>query len=607
MNQDPDLDVDYMVEEIDKKLPEFNELMKDIVAITREAWKYQSLEQMATYADAEQKIGLFQYEDLDYYPEILHISGDNDNGPKFNDKKQLMDIITDFNTVNFFDSKETRTNFIFLINYAFSIMTEEIHNAIKRELGSDVDIDIMFKGGTTMRILVKELVRNFTAQVENYVNELIRNAVKLSDYDFEIISISGLPDPLIVKINVISYLCLLRIRNYLEKYKELYFDFFTLKQSIQQQRIAALKNKLQRAVNSTDQSSYFYGASIDYVEFAGSCTTDANKVFDRALNQDLSKYHYITESDTKAAHSTCRADFVLIADYNHVKSNIGVASAYNILSKHYGLSSHLSSLANASRMDGSRFYATHNPHIGWKVAADGTKKSTVSFALNRIKYNYTVYFTKPNGEKLMLDIPGEVLDLSHSHNCDRKKVKYDRPIAQLDFLQRFHFMNNNLTYLSYSLKGHIVDIGSIIFMETGHMPWVDTKYAKRIQRIIIIATLLYFNQRSDSYSNKLAKLRGIVNAVQHTDGKQGFTTGNQIMDTLVQDIVLCISTGKDHGDARVEPFRDTCVNILRQMFYAFQAQHYYTRDQVFSYTDSRRNNVTGLTDIPLQLDYRNIY
>jgi hypothetical protein len=311
--------------------------------------------------------------------------------------------------------------------------------------------------------------------------------------------------------------------------------------------------------------------------------------------------------------STCRTDFAIIVDYKHDRTDIGVVSASKMLSKHYKMTSRFSSLATVSRVNGSRFYATHNPNIGW-ISGEGDKSKRILFGLNRIKYNYTIYFTKPglNGtfQKLMIDIPGEVLDLSHGHNDDRKKIKFDRPIAQLDFLQQFQFLNNNLDYLSYSLKGHINDIGSIIFSETGYAPWLDQKYNKRIQRIIIIAALLYFNQRSRTYTEKLAKMTDIINAIEAVSNNSSLQelTGNTVIDQLAHDIVYSIKTGIRSNDNRVEEFRATCLDNLRKMYKALQAQQYYTQNQVMSYsTNPDGSGLTGLMALPLNLDYPNIY
>lgn len=618
----PDLDINFDQEQIHDRLPGINDLITDVKLIVRDAWGINELGRPATYQDGAVPVNnyddqdydgtLFKYRDLETSDDFLVIDDKlSSSGPKFSDKKPLMDVITDFNTMNFFATKTTRTNFIYLSNLALSTMTQEMSR-----LGLGNKIDVMFKGGTTMRILVKELVRNFTLSVENYLNELIKKSVKLSDYDFEVVTQAHLPESVMSKINMISYLVVLRIRNYLEQYPVFYFDFFKLTEQAQQKKISQLKDKLQNVIDAKEPDSFFYGCNIDFMEYKGECTDSSGKRFDINVDPKVAdQYQYISsversvvasESGAKK-ESTCRTDFAIVIDRNARNPNIGVISAFRLLYGHYNLPASFSTLAKSSRSKGSRFYATHNPLIQWMAILGGKDQKRIKFALNRIKYNYTIYFTK-NGQRLKLDLPGEVLDVSHAHNDDRKKVKFDRPIPELNFLQRYNFINNDLDYLSYNLEGHISDIASIIFLETGYQPWVDHKYAKRIQRIIIIASLLYFNQPSGTYIKKLNNMKHITEEIKQSNGTKKYKIlkdRHVVMDKLAHDIIHSINNGLKSSDPEVRAhtteFKATCIKTFNQIYKAFLNQYHSTRNQVISY------DTKGISTSPLNIEYPNVY
>lgn len=631
----PVLNIDYNQEIIHDRVPDIKSLLVDVRNIVRSAWNIETIQKMASYHDSV-PISVNNYEDKDYDKSSLNSDRDilfkyqeleasqdflviddelSKSGPNFSDKKPLMDVITDFNTVNFFATKTTRTNFIYVCNMALAAMTDEMSR-----LGLGNKIDVMFKGGTTMRMLVKELIRNFTLEVENYLNELLKKSVKLSDYDFEVVTQAHLPESVMSKINVITYLVVLRIRNYLEQHQEFYFDFFKLTDQAQQKKISQLKDKLQTVIDQKEPDSFFHGCKIDFMEYKGDCNDYGAKSFNIAVDPSRAmEYQYlasiekaVNESEgedgasASASTSTCRTDFAIVIDHTGKNHNVGVISAFRLLYGHYRLPAGFSTLAKSSRSTGSRFYATHNPLIQWMAVMGGKDLKKIKFALNRIKYNYTIYFTK-DGQKLKLDLAGEVLDVSHAHNDDRKKIKYDRPIPDLTFLRRFNFMNNDLEYLSYTLGGHISDIASIIFLETGYHPWADHKYAKRIQRIIIIACLLHFNQESGKFSDKLQHIQRIIEEIKQANGSRNYSESDSplIVDKLATDIIRSINTGLKSTDVEVRgkstEFKATCIKNFNDIYKAFLSQYHSTRNQVVRYGSK------GLDTTTLNLNYDNVY
>lgn len=270
-------------------------------------------------------------------------------------------------------------------------------------------------------------------------------------------------------------------------------------------------------------------------------------------------------------------------------------SASNVLARYYN-APHLSTLALPSGQQGSRFYATYNPYVQWRSGI-GYETQNISFSLNRIKYNYTIYMTMRDGRRIKQDLPGEVIDLSHAHSNDWRKYKFNRHIHDIDFLQEFKFINNDLTYLSYSLKGHIDDTSGILFTETSHRPWLGNKYKKRINRIIIMATMMYFNTQGD-YNNKLQVIEWIIQGLDTTQ-RVSEPIGDDVVEELYNNLMKSLENGIKLDDIEVHDFRKTCVKMFTQIYKALKAQKYFTQEQIYSSDTS--------STMALNLEYPNIY
>lgn len=142
------------------------------------------------------------------------------------------------------------------------------------------------------------------------------------------------------------------------------------------------------------------------------------------------------------------------------------------------------------------FYQTWNSRIYRTVG---------SFNLCRIKYNFNLLGKYNDDTSFIMNNGGEVVDISLP---DKENSK-----ARLNLeTKRFTFENSDLDYTSYSIKGHIMDLFSILFIENveptdlerlrivnGEIydvipdettfitpPWRDKKYSKRIDRLMVL-------------------------------------------------------------------------------------------------------------------------
>ena len=582
-----DLKIGFDYTNIREGLPNLDMLLDRVRKITTQTW-----DNIKNKPASHGKGGLFKNINN---PDILPMSDEDIDYtlsneqkfkfPDFEEKVGISDIFTQFNTIEFFNNKESRTNFIYLINEVYNTMIAEL-TILVPELKDR--IGIMFKGGTTMRIITKELVRNFTHQIENYINELSKRSIKLSDYDFEIVSRKEISTEVLTKINLLTYLVMLELRNYLHQYRSFYFDFFKLNQDIQKERLISVMEKGNKLFSSSEGT--FKDSVIDFIEFGDKCSTFNKKVFTHDVTfQQYQRYKYLFQTEEKDQTSECRTDFMIISSMNEDDSNVGVASSHVVLKKYYNLPDEIVNLAIFNRGMGKRLYSTHNPNISFKNGG-----LSVNFALNRIKFSYTLYITSPNG-KYKLDIPGEVLDLSHALTADRRKNSYDKPIHQLEFLQQFSFINNDLKYLSYNLFGHYKDINSIIFAETSYEPWTDHKYEKRLARLILISILAFFQVKGKTYKSKLKTVDNMISSIKSGE-KLDNISDFVILNDLYNNIFLSINSSNES-----KLFINKVIMYIEMLLNAFKAQHYQTFNQVFT-TDKE-----GLSNMSLTLDYEQLY
>ena len=128
-----------------------------------------------------------------------------------------------------------------------------------------------------------------------------------------------------------------------------------------------------------------------------------------------------------------------------------------------------------------------------------------------------MYVSGPRG-KMILNIPGEVFDMSHAFEMDRKKDKYLGDIKHNPLFETHKIYAYNLKLLGYSELGFYKDTSKIIFYDVDHVPWLDVKYKKRIIRIVSIAVLSLFGTDQEKsnipYLQKLRYLGDVINAVE---------------------------------------------------------------------------------------------
>lgn len=508
---------------MDLELPNIDQLLVNVEDVVKEIWANKATDKLASYDVKKKTITLFEYDDLDYYPFILKLTEKQlEERGGFDDKIELADVFTKFVTTTMFGSAPERIRFLHLVMLCYRTM---INTLTTIEPSLKKQVDIIFKGGTTIRLLCNQLATNLTPELYEEYKALTANTMRLSDFDFEIVSTQQLNAKTIVKINMVSYLVMTVMRNYITNHLSSFFNFFQKTKTMQNEIMLQVQDELQGLIQRLKGDNFFYGMTVDAIDYG---------VFRKQLTRPVKgRYNYIR----LGKNTTCCNDFMILQDVDNNLADIGIVDSKTILKKLFKLRKKYVDLARDKATNFSRLYCSHNPNI--RFEAEETKHS---FALNRIKYTFTVYMTDKAGNKVKCDFPGEIFDLSHAHLENHNKYKYAvKSIQDVPFLDSYQVEGTPLSWRSYTLTGHIDDMTNIVFSQTNYNPWLDQKIKKRLTRILIAAIFNYFGQTDPKYSTKLNNLTRMYDSLKKMRGHPVMFSNNYELQLVYTSLAKTLS------------------------------------------------------------------
>ena len=505
-----------------------------------------------------------------------------------NTKKQLNDIATDFITLYFFGTVETRLQFINLVVTTFDLFLSELKEQDKL-LFSEKNITLMFKGGVTLRLILRDLLKNFSGDLEQIIVYKLRKYIKISDYDFEMVSRKDLFDMdtnTISKFNLLTYLVVLAIRNYLLQHKLTFFNFFRLKASEQRRKVRKLKRRFQKIIdNIKNPDNPYANVTIEHLQYGGDCADLSFGQFDTNLSSRKKRNLRNFPLKRGDALSACRTDFALVVNPSVYtdKSSVCFITAQKLLKAYNIKNSTLLNLPLQSRVRGSRFYATHNPLIYGEQGSN-----VIMFNLNRIKYDFTIY-CKKNGNLFRDSVVGEILDLSHAGTDDRRKRSDD--VFPSNKLRLYNFFGYNLDFKSYSLQGFFDDLSSILFVETEWEPWAEVKYKKRIYRLIYVCVLHFFSvyvKNGPTFLKRLQYVDAFIEALQMNESpkfKCRQCSSGSLFEKFGEEMDQVMVCAEENGKIDSKAYSDfinTAISILIEVRDALYVEYQLSRDPRFS-------------------------
>jgi hypothetical protein len=544
------------------RIPKRRALAEHIRSFVGTVWT-NPLVKRATYMSSDGASDLFSGDhwDENATPQIVCPSKAPDGWKDFktlDDRKSIMSHCTTFVTTHMLGNITTRLRFLKLVSYAFQVLFETLK--IEYDDERFASIVLVLKGGMALRMNVLELIRAFSSEMEGFMVDLLHAELKLSDFDFEVVS-SGLSIEEVSRLNVLTFMVTMAIRNHIDDHKEYFLDFFQYSVAYRRKLMSDLHSDVEDACKQLSMSNFFHGIHIDYIAFGQETLVDTQLYSDR----------------NTSSMRTNRSDFALVIDgrMDGDHSDVCFMSARNLLYRYNIPRPVVDRLCRQSLL-----FTSHNPLITF---TEGDVRS--SFQLNRIKYGFKVYFRKvlPDGETVLLTdyFPGELLDVSHQLHNDTRQT-WNRQESRFP---RYHASSirhmRDLHFHSLTPYGQIQEHRFMLFKAV-KFPWEVDKYEKRMVRLLCIFFLFVFSVDGPrySFSRKLAFMDSLKTDIQNqmmTESIPAF-----IIRQIRTDIVNVINRGmKDES----RKFRDVVVNMLSTLIRVFEHEYRRSRNPKLTVTE----------------------
>ena len=430
------------------------------------------------------------------------------------DRRPLNDCVTDFVTTHFFERSTDRIRFILLVSIVyerfFATVRAEIYKKDNRSIPVDALV-LLLKGGMSLRMNLLEMVRSLSSAAEGDIALFLRDELKMSDFDFEIISDPTYITPEdVARINILSYVVIQHIRSHLVDHSDTYFTFFRYSTAYKKQLLDRLRTTMQTKITQQPRSSPYAGARVDAIAISPVGSRESS-IFS-SLNQRFDPTLYSASVPRMdARHPAYRADFAIIpcaaltAQRKPTDPAICFVSSRDLL-RAYGI--------RQDRHPRSPLYTTHNPYISFTAGTtgdslkhvpssmcnlhqqDNTSPDRIAFQLNRIRYTCVVYLLHEDDRRTQEYITGELLDVSHAIETDSK-----RSCVVCHAEKRWSYSASSIRFypnVQFSILNPHEQYRDHYFMlfKQAEFPWLVPKYAKRLRRLVSIMVMFLFSSRS---------------------------------------------------------------------------------------------------------------
>jgi hypothetical protein len=539
-------------------IPQGAELCKDIQDLVKMVWPNFLVNKRSSYESTDGASDLFSRPHMDL-PHVVCPSMVAEGWRdllSIDDRKDVMKHTTSFVTSYMLGSITTRLRFLKLVSYAFKVLFETIHTVYGDDRFMADSIFLVLKGGMALRMNILEMIRAFSSEMEGFMVDLLHAELKLSDFDFEVIS-SGLTKDEVTRLNVVTFMVTMQIRNHIEDNREYYLDFFQYSEVHQRKLIATLHHQIEHACSQLPETSFFQNITIDHIAFGGDVPP-------------INTAAYVDRNTSSSARSD-RSDFALVVDgRTHLpvddRSDLCFIAARQLLCIHYAIPEEVvNRLCRRSLL-----FVSHNPLIAF---SEGTVNS--AFQLNRIKYGFKIYFQR-QGALLQDYFPGELLDVSHQLHNDTRRTwnKNDRrhPLYHLSSIRHI----KDLRFNTLTPYGQIQEHRFMLFKAV-HFPWHVDKYEKRIVRLLCIFFLFVFSAQGPRYSfNRKLSLMDILKKDIENQTLNGILPPF-IMRQLRSDVVDVFLRHQPDHSVEASRFRTSILEMLSTLIRIFS--HEYKRSR----------------------------
>lgn len=348
---------------------------------------------------------------------------------------EIKGITTKFITSKFLSSHEIMTNFLWVISNAFSARIVDFIAENKLKNG---DITFMYKGGNVLRFVALKYLTKFPGNIEYEFVKMYGDAIGKSDADFQIFVNNNIQnyDEIHKKTRLMSLSVLAKLRDFFVQNKGKYFNFYKLDKSYREEQLSKCLEDINKSECIGNPKSPFYQAKFMSLKFSDD----------------------IVGSPKHIPRIMGRHDIFITTDPE------GNTLTYPI---------YINDKVNRDEMFVS---------LNEEITIDNPS-ALVHFALSRIKFNFSSICIDKNNNEQEINIPAELIDVSIPYRDDSNAQHFnvDRHTKLYNIIMDD---DKYFTVRAYN-KSHIIDDLSQILFIQNKFPWMDTKYMKRLKRLLI--------------------------------------------------------------------------------------------------------------------------
>jgi len=367
--------------------------------------------------------------------------------------RPLSDQMTQFVVSEFFPSNIETEHFIKIVYGTFDDALKLYKS--KKNL-QDQDIFFVYKGGNILRYVAYEVMHEIGGQVANNIDDYYKDSFKKSDADFSIYVSPNLDnyDAIYNDINILAYLLQTYLRDYFTKNQEKCFAFYKLNENEKH-------NILKKYLDKLNESDLIKNKNPN---FNGQFTALTLDNFGTDINGNPTNLEYVPSPDFSI-------DYQL---YNQqVTEKIDL------------------------KCDKSIYRISSNQTLRFKNGS-----VLIRFGLVRTKVIFNAHFTSINGQKMIVHLGGELIDVSVPHREDKTVSAYFAHLK--DKVNEYHINSSSgkFAFKAPSLQYLTEDIENVLFRQRD-FPWNDVKYGKRLKRLLFMYFIALLINTNMTYNDKI--------------------------------------------------------------------------------------------------------
>lgn len=428
-------------------------------------------------------------------------------------QREFKDIMTELITNEFLKTQDVMVEFISII---YDIIDRAITQYKQKKGLSPKDIVFIYKGGNAL----KSIYLKYLNEVPGIVGDSIYNAFnkyfKRSDADFQIYINPKLPiwETVYHDMKLLSYLTINRIRNLFLVDPEKYFDFYKYDKEYRQNILSKHLNNLNNSniiksdiftkgldtltpedYKNIQENKYLHNMEFLKLRFKD-ITVNApgaeNIDFhDRDVNNEL-----IDDERIKNIYGTYIDQFFrydLIITKHPTDKNQFIIYKFPPLQEKGNKNNRIPELKYDVELNEKIYSRLPTPQSEFYISINDTPEYTdgkfkSKFTLVRMKMNFTAFVRSVDGKYGLMNIPGEVIDISIPHRDATEMYQFydsiDDYITEYNYVGKFG-LDKVFKFKGYTLKYFIKDLNKMLFRERKY-PWLAEKYEKRIYRVLFL-------------------------------------------------------------------------------------------------------------------------